>query len=177
MAHLPFWSTICHFRTVGIPDLGWTWECLVQGMCLRNPGIKMMSKWPFDMRTHLAFTSQRTNTKRKEWDTSKLAKEDQGATSEEQSDKWGKTARLGHETPNTSAFSDPCVALEHPVSGETPSRPGSVLVQKSGRVRISASDAFYGTNEPDNRCTGKVFERYCKPPGLSQDSLRENKHI
>ena len=29
----------------------------VQGMCLRNPGIKMMSRWRFDMRTHLAVTS------------------------------------------------------------------------------------------------------------------------
>ena len=29
----------------------------VQGMCLRNPGIKMMSRWWLDMRTHLAVTS------------------------------------------------------------------------------------------------------------------------
>ena len=27
------------------------------GTCLRNPGIKMMSSWRFDMRTHLAVTS------------------------------------------------------------------------------------------------------------------------
>ena len=29
----------------------------VQGMCLRNSGINMMSRWRFDMRTHLAVTS------------------------------------------------------------------------------------------------------------------------
>ena len=38
----------------------------VQWMCLRNPGTKMMSRWRFDMRTYLAVTSPRTNTKRKE---------------------------------------------------------------------------------------------------------------
>ena len=30
----------------------------------RNPGTKMMSRWRFDMRTHLAVTSQKTSTKR-----------------------------------------------------------------------------------------------------------------
>ena len=34
-------------------------------------------------------------------------------TSEEQSDKWRNTERLEHEAPNTSASSDPCVALEY----------------------------------------------------------------
>ena len=38
------------------------------------------------------------------------------AASEEQSDKWRKKERLEHETPNTSASSDPCVAQEYPVS-------------------------------------------------------------
>ena len=38
----------------------------VQGMCLWNPGIKMMSRWRFDIRTHLAVTSQRTRTTRNE---------------------------------------------------------------------------------------------------------------
>ena len=75
-----------------------------------------------------------------------------GATSEEQLDEWRKTERLEHEAPNTSASSDPCVGLEHPVSGEIQSRPGSVLVQKSRRVdddvRISALDAFH---EKDGR--------------------------
>ena len=38
----------------------------VQGMCLWNPGTKVMSRWRFDMRTHLAVTSRKTNTKRTE---------------------------------------------------------------------------------------------------------------
>ena len=32
----------------------------VQWMCLRNPGMKMMSRCRFDMRTHLAVTSEKT---------------------------------------------------------------------------------------------------------------------
>ena len=76
----------------------------------------------------------------------------------------GRTERLEHDAPNASASSDPCVALEYPVSGETPSRPGSVLVQKSrhvdGDVRISALDAFYGKDERRSRCIGEVLERY-----------------
>ena len=83
----------------------------------------MMSRWRFDMRTHLAGS---------------------GATSEEQLDERRKNEQIEREAPNTSASSDPCVAQEYPVRGETPSRPGSVLVQKSGRVhddmRITALD-------------------------------------
>ena len=75
-----------------------------------------------------------------------------GTTSEEPSDKWRKIERLEHESLNTSASSDPRVALEYPTSGETPSRPGSVLVQKSGHVddvvQTSTLDAFY---EKDGR--------------------------
>ena len=36
----------------------------VQEMCLRNPGTEMMSRWRFDMGTHLAVTSGKTSTKR-----------------------------------------------------------------------------------------------------------------
>ena len=38
----------------------------VQWMCLRNPRIKTLSRWRFDMRTHLAVTSENTSTKRTE---------------------------------------------------------------------------------------------------------------
>ena len=66
--------------------------------------------------------------------------------SEEQPDKLRKTVRFEHEAPSASASSDPLVALVYPASGETQDRPGSVLVQKSGRVdddvQISASDAI-----------------------------------
>ena len=74
------------------------------------------------------------------------------ATSEEQLDEWRKTERLEHEAPNTSASSDPRVALEHRVSCENKVGRCPYLVQKSGRVdddmRITALDAFY---EKDGR--------------------------
>ena len=47
------------------------------------------------------------------------SKRGSGATSEEPSDKWRKIERLEHQAPNTSASSNPCVALEYLVSGET----------------------------------------------------------
>ena len=68
------------------------------------------------------------------------------AAGEEQPDKLRKTVRFEQEAPSASASSDPTVALEHPASGETQDRPGSVLVQKSGHVdddvQISSLDAF-----------------------------------
>ena len=70
-------------------------------------------------------------------------------------DKLKKTVRFEQEAPSSSAVasSDPTVALEYPASGETQSRPGSVLVQNSDRVdgdvRISALDAFYGKDDRD----------------------------
>ena len=36
----------------------------VQEKCQWNPGTEMMSRWRFDMRTHLAVTSEKTSTKR-----------------------------------------------------------------------------------------------------------------
>ena len=76
-----------------------------------------------------------------------------------------KKERFEQETPNASASSVPYVALEYPASGETPSRPGSVFVQKSGRVdddvRISALDVFfYEKDGRRSRCIGEVLERY-----------------
>ena len=53
------------------------------------------------------------------------------ASGEEQPDKLRKTARFEQEASSASAASDPTVALEYPASGETQSRPMSVLVQKS----------------------------------------------
>ena len=87
-----------------------------------------------------------------------------GATCEEQLDEWRKTERLEHEAPNTSASSDPCVAQEYSVGCEIQSRPGSVLVQKSGRfdddMRITAWDAFRGKDGRRSRYIGEVLERY-----------------
>ena len=81
------------------------------------------------------------------------------ATNEEQMDEWRKMVRFEHEAPNAPASSDPYVALEHLVSDETPSRPESVLVQKSFE-HISALDVFHEKGERKNRCIGEVLERY-----------------
>ena len=93
-----------------------------------------------------------------------VIKRGSGAASEEQSDKWRKTERLDHEAPNSSAYSDPWVALEYLASGETQCRLGSVFVQKSGHmdddVQISALDASYGKDGRKSRCIEEVLERY-----------------
>ena len=69
------------------------------------------------------------------------------AAGEEQPDKLRKTVRFEQEASSSAASSDPTVILEYLASGETQSRLGSVLVQKSGHVgddvQISALDAFY----------------------------------
>ena len=53
------------------------------------------------------------------------------------------------------------VSLEYPASGETQSRLGSVLVQKSGHVdddvQISALDAFYEMDGRKSRYTGECW--------------------
>ena len=75
-----------------------------------------------------------------------------------------KTVRFEQEASSASASSDPTVALEYLASGETQSRPGSVLVQKSGHVdddvQISALDAFYEKDGRENRHIGEVLEWY-----------------
>ena len=80
------------------------------------------------------------------------------AASEEQSDKWRKTERLEHEAPNTSASSDPNVALEYLASGETHSRPGSAPVQKSGHVN----------DDVQNFCVGCILR-----DGWTKESLHQ----
>ena len=86
------------------------------------------------------------------------------AAGEEQPDKWRKTVRFEQEASSASASSYPTVALEHPAGGETQSRPGSVLVQKSSHVdddvQISALDAFYEKDGRKSRYIGEVLERY-----------------
>ena len=132
-------------------------------MCQWNPGINMMSRWRFDMRTHLAVTSWKTNTKRRERDIQVNERRSE-ATNEEQTDEGRNMVRFEQEAPNTSASSDPNVALEHPVFDETPSRPGSVLVQMSGHVdddvQISALDAFCEIEGGKSRYIGEVLEWY-----------------
>ena len=77
----------------------------------------------------------------------RVNKRGSGATSEKQLDEWRKTELLEQEAPNTPASFGPYIAQEYFVSCEIQSGPGSVLVQKSGRVdddvRISALDVFY----------------------------------
>ena len=54
--------------------------------------------------------------------------------------------------------------LWNPASGETQSRPGSVLVQTSGHVdddvQISALEAFYEMDGRKSRYIGEVLEWY-----------------
>ena len=84
------------------------------------------------------------------------------AAGEEQPDKLRKTVRFEQEAPSASASSDPTVALKYPASGETQSRSGSVLLQKSGHVgddvQISALDAFYEMDGRKSRYIGEVLE-------------------
>ena len=75
-----------------------------------------------------------------------------------------KTVRFEHEAPSAVASSDPNVTLEYPASGETQSRLGSVLVQKSGHVdddvQISALDAFHEMDGRKSRYIGEVLDWY-----------------
>ena len=110
-----------------------------------------MSRWRFDMRTHLAVTSGKTRMR-----DIHVGKRGPEAAGEEQPDKLRKAVRFEQEAPS--------VALEYLVSGETHDRPGSVLVQKSGHVgddvQISALDPFYEMDGRKNRYIGEVLERY-----------------
>ena len=95
------------------------------------------------------------------------------ATNEEQTDEWRKTVRFKQEAPNTSISSGPYVSLEHHVRNETPSRPGSVLVQKLCHVEddehISALDVFYEKDGRENRCIGDWSGMEEKMPEISRE--------
>ena len=86
------------------------------------------------------------------------------AAGEEQPDNSRKTVRFEQEASSASASSDPTVAPEYLASGETQSRPGSVVVQKSGHVdddvQISALDPFYEMDGRKSRYIGEVLEWY-----------------
>ena len=94
----------------------------------------------------------------------RVGKRGSEAAGEEQPDMLRKTVRFEQEASSASASSDPTVALEYPASGETQSRPGSVLVQKSGHadddVEISALDAFYKVDGLKSLHIGEVLECY-----------------
>ena len=126
-------------------------------MGLRNPGTKddeRLAVRHADASGAYIIENQHEEEIMRDIQVSKRGSE---AAIEEQSDKWRKTERFEQEAPNASASSDPYVAVEYPTRGETPSRPGSVLVQKSGQVdddvQISALDAFYEKE-------GRKKERY-----------------
>ena len=136
----------------------------VQEMCLRNAGIQIMSRWRVRHADASAGYIKENQHEEKRKRGIRVNKRRPGATSEEYLDEWRKTERLEHEAPNTSASSDPCVARECTVSCEIQRRPGSVLVQKSGRVdddvRIAALDAVYGKDGRRSRYIGEVLKRY-----------------
>ena len=102
----------------------------VQGMCLWYLKTEMVSRWRFDMRTHLAVTSEKTQHEEDRVRDIHFGKRGSEAAGGDQPDKLRDKARFEQEAPSASASSDPHVVLEYPASGETQSRPGSVLVQK-----------------------------------------------
>ena len=93
-----------------------------------------------------------------------IGKRGSQAAGAEQPDTLGKTVRFEQEASSASASSDPTVTLEYLASGETQSRPGSVLVQKSGHVdddvQISALDAFHEMDGRKSGYIGEVLEWY-----------------
>ena len=97
---------------------------------LSEPGPETMSRWRFDVQTHLAVTSEKTQHEEDRMRDNHVGKRGSEVAGEEQPDKLRKTVRLEKEAPNAPASSDPYVALEYPASGETQSLPGSVCVQK-----------------------------------------------
>ena len=111
----------------------------------------------------LAVTSEKTQHEEDRMRDTQVSKRGSEAASEEQSDKLREKALFEQEVPNASASSGPNVALEYPASGETQSRPGSVLVQKSGHVdddvQICALDAYYEMDGGKSRYIGEVLER------------------
>ena len=133
----------------------------VQGMCLWNLGMELMSGWRFDTGDASDGYIIENQHEEKRMRDIQVGKRGSRAASEEQSDEWRKTDRLEHEALNTFASSNPCVALEYPVSCEIQSRPGSVLVQESNRVdddvRISALDAFYEMDGRRSRDIGELI--------------------
>ena len=88
------------------------------------------------------------------------------AAGEEQPDKLRMTVRFEQDASSSSAAasSEPTVTLEYLASGETRSRPRSVLVQTSGHadddVRISALDPFCEMDGRQSRYIGEEMEWY-----------------
>ena len=123
------------------------------------------------MRTHLAVTSGKTQHEEDRMRDTHIGKKRTRVKGEEQPDKLRKPVRFEQEASRSSAaaVSELPVTLEYPASGETQSRPGSVLVQTSGHVdddvHISALDAsheMHGRKRSlHRRSVGMVSRRRC----------------
>ena len=126
--------------------------------------VELMSGWRFDMRTHLAVTSGKTQHEKQRMRDIQVNERGSEAGGEKQLDKLRKTVRFEQEAPSAAASSDPIVALEYPASGETRDRQGSVFVQMSGHVdddvRISALDVLYEMDGRKSRYMGELLEWY-----------------
>ena len=83
----------------------------VQGMCLWNPGTEMMCRWRFDMRTHLAVTSEKTQHEEDRMRDIHVGKRGSEAAGVDQLDKLRKAVRFEQEAQSAAASSDPTVAL------------------------------------------------------------------
>ena len=77
------------------------------GVCLWYLKTEMMSRWRFDMRTHLAVTSEKTQHEEDRMRDIRVGKRGPVAAGEEQPDKLRKTVRIEQEAPSVAASSDP----------------------------------------------------------------------
>ena len=131
-------------------------------MCLRNPGTddEQVAVRHADASGGYIIENQHEEERMRDIQVSRRGSE---ATKEEQRDKWRETVRFEQEAQNASASSDPHVALEYPASCETRSRPGSVLVQKSGHVDEGCILREGWTKESlHRRSVGAVSRRRCR---------------
>ena len=129
-------------------------SCAVQASSRSSSTIreqaKSQSEWSLE--SNLSVVCSNQETEGSQWKRIRSNKKRTNGLTEEDGTIW-------EEALNTSASSNPHVALEHLVRDDRPSLPGSVLVQKSFE-HISALDAFYGKDERKYRCIGEVLERH-----------------
>ena len=83
----------------------------------QNLGTAMMSRWRFDMRTHLAVTCTVNQHEEDRMRDIHVGKRGSEAAGEDQPEKLRKTIRFEQEASTAAQSSDPAVHLEYPASG------------------------------------------------------------
>ena len=101
------------------------------------------------------------------------------AAGEEQPDKLRKTVEFEQEAPSAPASSDPTVTLQYLARGETPCRPGSVLVQKSGHVDDDVSISVLNDQRMSDRhaVASGEDERHHDEKRMGDIHFGEHSHI